>query len=93
MQRSQPPDRIVICSSSIGTILKNYTNCHIPSEIRATLLSMQSIVGNSAFALLAPLLGGMVYLLSLRSSLSIFGLLVLVLSSVLLIEKERNDRG
>ncbi|MEE8163839.1 MAG: hypothetical protein V3T92_07565 [Anaerolineae bacterium] len=54
---------------------------------------MQSIVGNSALALLAPLLGGMVDLLSLRSSLSIFGLLVLVLSSVLLIGKERNDRG
>ena len=83
----------MIYSSSIGTILKNYTNCHIPSEIRATLLSMQSIVGNSTFALLAPLLGGMVYLLSLRRSLSIFGLLVLVLSSVLLIGKERNDRG
>ncbi|MFQ6016315.1 MAG: MFS transporter, partial [Anaerolineae bacterium] len=65
-------------------IVKSYTNQHIPSQIRATVLSIQSMGGNLAFALAAPFLGSLVDLLSLGKALTLFALLVLTLSTILL---------
>jgi MFS family permease len=64
-------------------ILKSYVNRHTPSEVRATMLSVQHMAGNAAFALFAPLLGSLVDRFRLENALLIFAL-VIILFSILL---------
>jgi MFS family permease len=64
-------------------ILKSYVNLHTPSQIRATMLSVQHMAGNAAFALFAPFLGSLVDRFHLENALLIFAL-VIILFSVLL---------
>jgi MFS family permease len=54
-------------------ILKAYSNRHIASEIRATVLSLQSMAGNLAFAAVGPVLGLAVDHLPLNYALLIIG--------------------
>jgi MFS family permease len=64
-------------------ILKNHLNRLCPSEVRATMLSVQNMVGNLVFALFAPFLGGFVDRLDLRNALLIFALVVIILGLVM----------
>lgn len=64
-------------------ILKSYINRHTPSEIRATMLSVQHMAGNAAFALFAPFLGSLVDGFGLEIALLIFALVIIFLSSFL----------
>ncbi len=64
-------------------ILKSYVNRHTPSELRATMLSVQHMAGNAAFAFFAPFLGSLVDRFRLENALLIFAL-VIILFSVLL---------
>jgi MFS family permease len=64
-------------------ILKNYVNRHTPSEIRATMLSVQHMAGNAAFAIFAPFLGGLVDRFRLENALLIFAMVIIVLFCIL----------
>jgi MFS family permease len=64
-------------------VLKNYLNRHTPSEIRATMLSVQHMVGNATFAIFAPFLGSLVDRWGLQNALLIFALVVIIFSSFL----------
>jgi MFS family permease len=60
-------------------ILKNHLNRICPSEVRATMLSVQNMVGNLVFAVFAPFLGSFVDRLGLQNALLIFALAVIIL--------------
>jgi MFS family permease len=64
-------------------ILKNYLNRYTSSDIRATMLSVQSMAGNLVFALTAPFLGELVDKLHLKNALLIFALVIIIFSIVL----------
>ncbi len=64
-------------------ILKAYLNRHTPSEVRATMLSLQNMAGNTAFALFAPFLGSIVDHFGLENALLIFALTIIILSGLL----------
>jgi len=61
-------------------ILKNYLNRHIPSDIRATMLSVQHMAGNLVFAVTAPFLGSFVDKFSVENALLIFALVLIIFS-------------
>jgi MFS family permease len=61
-------------------ILKNYLNRYTSSDIRATMLSVQSMAGNLVFAVTAPFLGSFVDKLGLGNALLIFALVIIILS-------------
>jgi MFS family permease len=64
-------------------ILKNYLNRHTSSDIRATMLSVQHMAGNLAFAVTAPFLGSFVDKSGLENALLIFAIVIIVFSVVL----------
>jgi MFS family permease len=64
-------------------ILKNYLNRLAPSNIRATLLSVQSMAGNLVFAITAPFLGSFVDKFGLGNALLIFASVIIIFSIVL----------
>jgi MFS family permease len=68
-------------------VLKAYSNRHIGSEIRATVLSLQSMAGNLAFAAVGPVLGLAVDHLPLNYALAIMGAAVTVFFAPVLITK------
>ncbi len=77
---------ILLQQASMAThepILKNYLNRHTPSDIRATMLSVQHMAGNLAFAVTAPFLGSFVDKSGLENALLIFALVIIVLSLIL----------
>lgn len=76
----------LILQVTFGThepILKNHLNRLSPSEVRATMLSVQNMVGNLVFALFAPFLGSFVDWLGLQNALLIFALVVIILGLVM----------
>jgi MFS family permease len=76
----------LILQVTFGThepILKNHLNRICPSEVRATMLSVQNMVGNLVFAVFAPFLGSFVDLLGLQNALLIFALVVIILGLVM----------
>jgi MFS-type transporter involved in bile tolerance (Atg22 family) len=64
-------------------ILKSHLNQLTPSEVRATMLSVQNMVGNLIFALFAPFLGSLVDRLGLQNALLIFALVIIIFWSCL----------
>jgi MFS family permease len=64
-------------------VLKTYLNRHTPSEVRATMLSLQNMAGNTAFALFAPFLGSLVDSFRLQNALLIFASAIIILSGLL----------
>jgi len=62
-------------------ILKSHLNRLAPSEVRATMLSVQNMVGNAVFAICAPFLGSLVDRLGLQNALLIFALVIIILWS------------
>jgi MFS family permease len=64
-------------------ILKNYINRHTPSRVRATMLSVQHMAGNAAFAVFAPFLGTFVDGFRLENALLMFALLIIIFFSLL----------
>ncbi len=64
-------------------VLKSYLNRHTPSEVRATMLSVQHMAGNAAFAIFAPFLGSLVDRFRLGNALLIFALVIIIFSSLL----------
>jgi MFS family permease len=64
-------------------ILKSHLNRLTPSEVRATMLSVQNMVGNAVFAICAPFLGSLVDQLGLQNALLIFAAVIIILWSVL----------
>jgi MFS family permease len=64
-------------------ILKSHLNRLTLSEVRATMLSMQNMVGNLIFALFAPFLGSLVDRSGLQNALLIFALVIIIFWSCL----------
>jgi len=64
-------------------VLKNYLNRFTPSKVRATMLSVQHMAGNAAFAIFAPFLGSLVDRFGLENALLIFALVIIIFSSLL----------
>ncbi len=64
-------------------VLKTYLNRHTPSEVRATMLSLQNMAGNTVFALFAPFLGSLVDRFGLQNALLIFASAIIILSGLL----------
>ncbi|UCB51668.1 MAG: MFS transporter [Candidatus Zixiibacteriota bacterium] len=64
-------------------VLKTYINRRTPSEVRATMLSVQHMAGNAAFAIFAPFLGSLVDQFRLENALLIFALVVIIFSVLL----------
>jgi len=74
---------ILLQQASMAThepILKNYLNRLAPSDIRATMLSVQSMAGNLVFAVTAPFLGSFVDKFGLGNALLIFALVIIIFS-------------
>jgi MFS family permease len=74
---------ILLQQASMAThepILKNYLNRLAPSDIRATMLSVQSMAGNLVFAITAPFLGSFVDRFGLGNALLIFALVIIIFS-------------
>jgi MFS family permease len=61
-------------------VLKDYINQITPSEIRATVLSVRSLLIRAVFAVVAPLFGWLSDTLSLQQALIIVGLVFMTLS-------------
>jgi MFS family permease len=64
-------------------VLKTYINRRTPSEVRATMLSVQHMAGNAAFAIFAPFLGSLVDRFRVENALLIFALMVIIFSAFL----------
>jgi MFS family permease len=64
-------------------VLKNHLNRLTPSDVRATMLSVQSMVGNLVFAILAPFMGTFVDRFGLQNALLIFALVIIIFWIVL----------
>jgi MFS family permease len=64
-------------------VLKTYVNRLTPSQVRATMLSVQHMAGNAAFAIFAPFLGSLVDRFRLENALLIFALVVIIFSVLL----------
>jgi len=64
-------------------VLKNHLNRLTPSDVRATMLSVQSMVGNLVFAILAPFMGTFVDRLGLQNALLIFAMAIIIFWIVL----------
>ncbi|MFT5453421.1 MAG: MFS family permease [Enterobacterales bacterium] len=62
-------------------VLKDYMNRHIPSEMRATVMSIRSFITRIIFATTAPFLGYIADHYSLQQSLIVSGIIFLTLSS------------
>ncbi|HKL72106.1 MAG TPA: MFS transporter [Marinilabiliaceae bacterium] len=60
-------------------VLKNVVNVMAPSNIRATVLSIRSLIIRAIFAVIAPLFGWMADLLSLNQALIIIGIVFMIL--------------
>ena len=74
---------ILLQQASMAThepILKNYLNRYTPSDVRATMLSVQSMAGNLVFAVTAPFLGSFVDKFGLGNALLIFALVIIIFS-------------
>jgi MFS family permease len=83
---------ILLQQASMAThepILKNYLNRLAPSDIRATMLSVQSMAGNLVFAITAPFLGSFVDRFGLGNALLIFALVIIIFSMVLWYYRKR----
>jgi MFS family permease len=61
-------------------VLKNYINQITPSDVRATVLSVRSLLIRAIFAIIAPLFGWLSDSLSLSEALWIVGFVFLALS-------------
>jgi len=64
-------------------VLKSYINRRTPSEVRATMLSVQHMAGNAAFAIFAPFLGSLVDRFHIENALLIFALVIIIFSGLL----------
>jgi MFS family permease len=64
-------------------VLKTYLNRRTPSEVRATMLSLQNMAGNTVFAMFAPFLGSLVDRFGLQNALLIFASAIIILSGLL----------
>lgn len=59
-------------------VLKNVVNIMAPSDVRATVLSIRSLIIRAIFAIIAPLFGWMADLLSLNQALIIIGIILMI---------------
>jgi len=65
-------------------VLKNYINVLADSDVRATVLSIRSLIIRAFFAVIAPLFGWMADMISLNQALTIIGIVfVLVVTPVI----------
>lgn len=71
-------------------IITDYINKLTRSEIRATVLSIQSMIKNVVYALLLPLFGYAADLYSITQALSILGITSLVICGLLFVVLQRN---
>ena len=74
-------------------ILKDYFQQHIPSDIRATVLSTQNFVDSLLGIILFPVFGFIVDQFSIRNGLISLGLFVLVFGSILFIFRPLNNKN
>jgi len=66
-------------------VLKNIVNVMAPSDMRATILSIRSLIIRAIFAILAPIFGWTADLLSLDQALIITGLVFSIVCSMFII--------
>ena len=64
-------------------VLKSYLNRYTSSDVRATMLSVQNMAGNIAFALFASFLGSLVDRFHIENALLIFALVIIIFSGLL----------
>jgi len=69
-----------IVMGAFEPVLKNHLNPLVNSEIRATVLSVQSLAGNLLFAITAPFLGSLVDSYTILKALLFFAVVVSLLS-------------
>jgi MFS family permease len=72
-------------------VLASYINRRIPSERRATMLSVQSVIGNIMFAGLQPLGGVVADAAGIRGMFLMFGMIALVVAPAILLLWARAD--
>ena len=77
---------IFYISRGVATpVLRDYMNRHIPSEMRATVMSIRSFIIRIVFAAFAPFLGYLADSYSLQQALLFSGTLFLILGGIILI--------
>lgn len=76
-------------SGPFHPILEDYINKRIPSSRRATVLSIKNMVNSLLFMALSPLIGHLVDLYSLTTTLLLMGIILVVLSLVFYMAYQR----
>ncbi len=74
-------------------LLATYVNKRIPSERRATMLSVQSVIGSAIFAVMQPVGGVLADSLGLRGMYLIFAIMTLVVGCAVLFLWHRAELG
>ncbi|MGV8142686.1 MAG: MFS transporter [Candidatus Pacearchaeota archaeon] len=74
---------ISFVAGTSSILISDFANVRVPSSHRATLLSMNNMFGSLGNTLLFPFVGYLTDLFSLQFALAMFGLFVLVYSSIL----------
>ncbi len=72
-------------------VVENYTHKHLESHNRATLISIQGMIGSLFFAVVAPFFGWVADTFSLNNGILVTGLCALVAFSALMFWKSRID--
>jgi len=72
-------------------ILKDYINRLVPSEMRATILSIKNLIGRAIFAIIGPLIGWLTDIYSLQLALMASGIIFFIFatSSIIFLHKHK----
>lgn len=72
-------------------ILKDYVNKLVPSEMRATVLSVKNLVSRAIFAIIGPMIGWLTDVYSLQLALATSGIIFFVLAggSIIFLKKHK----
>ena len=74
-----------------GPVLMDYINRCVSSDIRATVLSVKSLIGRVMFTILGPIAGWVYDVYSLSAAFALCGTVFLVFGVVFLFFLRRND--
>jgi len=71
-------------------IISDYVNQEIKSNIRATVLSVENLVGKVIYAIIAPIMGWIADVYSLLQALTVLGITVFVIGGIFIIVLYKN---
>jgi MFS family permease len=77
-------------SGFYSPVLEDYLNTRIPSENRATVLSIKSMLNKAVFVIFSPLLGHFLDLYSLKTAYLLMAIVLLIIAATIAITLKRS---